>query len=78
MTKRELVALLDPYGPDEEVVFVSFDDGITVHHEVEVAKDHCTTRHMPDGTVHMPVAIYLVDDGQPGRGGVMDIRNLPR
>ncbi len=76
MTKNDLLKLLDPYGPGEQVVFVTFDAGIVVHEEVEVAKDHGTTRTASDGSVFMPVAIYLVDDGKRGRGGVLGVRNL--
>jgi hypothetical protein len=74
MTKADLLKLLEPYDPGEEVVFVTFDDGVVVHDEVEVAKDHSTTRTAPDGTKHMPVAIYLVDPGSQGRPGVMGLR----
>lgn len=73
LTKADLLRLLEPYGPGEEVVFVTFEDGITVHEEVSVAKDHCTHRVNPDGSISMPVAIYLVDDGKRGEPGVMGL-----
>jgi hypothetical protein len=68
MTKRQLIELLEPYGDDERVVFVCFDDGIVVHEKVEVAKSHATTRRLPGGSVDMPVAVYLVDPGHEGQG----------
>jgi len=71
VTKRELLALLEPYGPDEDVVFVTFEDGIVVHETCTVAKDHCTHRTGPGGSIHMPVAIYLVGEGVPGTPGVL-------
>jgi len=70
-TKRDLLRLLEPYGLDEQIVFVAFDDDIVVHERIEVAKNHCTTSTGPDGSVSMPVAIYLVDDGTPGRASIM-------
>lgn len=66
-TKRTLIDLLAPYLNDEPVVFVTFDDGIVVHEEIEVVKGHATTRRGADGRIEMPVAVYLVDDGQQGR-----------
>lgn len=71
MTKAELLTMLDPYAPDEPIVFVTFQGGIFVHAEVEVSKGHGTTVTAPNGTVSMPVAIYLVDEGQRGEGRVM-------
>lgn len=73
-TKGDLLKLLEPYGPDEQVVFVTFADGVTVYEQVEVAKDHCTKRRGPDGGLSMPVAIYLVDEGQRGKPGVMGLK----
>lgn len=73
MTKGDLLNLLAPYGLAEQVVFVTFEDGITVHEEVEVAKNHSTTRTAPSGEVYMPVAIYLVDFGKQGRAGVIGL-----
>lgn len=71
MTKSDLLKLLEPYGPHEQIVFVTFADGVVVHEEIEVAKGHATTRTAPDGAVFMPVAIYLVDEGQGGKAAVM-------
>lgn len=71
MTKNDLMKLLEPYGPDETVVFVTFEDGVTVHEEVEVAKSHATTKTAPDGRVFMPVAIYLAGPGFQGKVGVL-------
>jgi hypothetical protein len=73
VTKRDLLRLFEPYAPDEPIVFVAFDDGIVVHERIEVAKDHCTTYTASDGSVSMPIAIYLVDDGKRGRGSVMGL-----
>lgn len=73
MTKNDLLKLLEPYGGDEQIVFITFDDGITVHENAEVAKDHATTRTGPDGGVFMPVAIYLIDVGQHGKAGVLGL-----
>mgnify|MGYP003473466803 CR=1 FL=1 len=47
MTKSELINLLAPYGDDEHVVFVTFEDGITVYERVEVARSHATTVRSP-------------------------------
>ena len=71
MTKADLLKLLEPYGVEDQVVFVTFAGGITVHEHAEVAKDHCTTRTAPGGAVFMPVAIYLVDEAHRGRPGVI-------
>jgi hypothetical protein len=73
ITKGDLLRLLEPYAIDEQIVFVAFDDGIVVHEHIDVAKDHSTTRTGADGRVSMPVAIYLVDDGQPGQGGMLGV-----
>ncbi len=70
MTKHDLLHLLEPYAPEEQVVFVTFEGGVTVYEHVEVAKDHCTTRVAPDGGVFMPVAIYLSGHGTRGTVGV--------
>jgi hypothetical protein len=67
VTKSELINLLAPYGDDEPVVFVTFEDGITVYERVEVARSHATTRVGTDGRRDMPVAIYLVGDAHKGR-----------
>ena len=72
MTKRELLELLKPYGLEEPVVFITFDgDSIAVHEHIEVGKSHSTVKVGPDGTVSMPVGIYLVDDRREGRVKVM-------
>jgi hypothetical protein len=71
MTKEELLKLLEPYGLQDQVVFVTFEDGIIVYEEAEVAKGHGTKWVAADGSVSMPVAIYLVDEGRPGKPRVM-------
>lgn len=77
MTKADLLRLLEPYGLDEPIVFVCFDDGIVVHEEVTVTKDHCTARLLPDGGIVMPVAIYLSGEGRQGQGGAMGQTSPP-
>ena len=69
MTIEDLLKLLEPYGPKDQVVFVTFEKGIIVHEEIEVAKGHTSTCRVSDG-LSMPVAIYLVDEGHRGKGGV--------
>lgn len=73
VTKADLLKLLEPYSLNEQIVFVTIEDGIVVHERIEVAKDHCTTRTAPDGSVSMPIAIYLIDEGTPGRASVMGL-----
>jgi hypothetical protein len=78
VTKSELINLLAPYGDDENLVFVTFADGITVYEQAEVAKGHSTTKAIPDGGIDMPVAIYLVDEGKPGQARLPQGAELPK